>query len=462
MSASTPATARWDRRSLGGRLAYAGLFVIALPVALTAWAGRLDRLLTLPAVGPWWIGAFVGAGGALLMAVAALSLWFDGGGLPMSPYPPARLVSRGVYRVVADPMYVGAVLLCAGVSVVWASPAGVWIVTPVLALSAAAFVLGYERDATRARFGAVSSAWLRLPAPSALTVVWAWCCRGAEAVANSWREWRVGPVRMMSHGVYAAAGSTAGVALAVWMAGPGALWWIVLATIGAEIGSAMWAQLVEGSPQLLRPYGYFGAVIAAALLCAVMGAFGLDGWRLLSAMAVGACVTQVLGRFRCLVQGCCHGRPVDRTWGLRYRHERSRVVRLSHLGGVPLHPTPVYSIAWTTLTLCVLVVLWLLAFPLPFIGGSYLILIGLGRFVEEHFRGEPQTAWVAGLRLYQWLAIGFVVIGAGLTAVGGEPAPPPVAPGLDAIPALALVAVVTYAAFGVDFPAANRRFSRLV
>ena len=128
----------------------------------------------------------------------------------MSPYPPARLVSRGVYRVVADPMYVGAVLLCGGLSVIAASPAGVWIVTPVLALSAAAFVLGYERDATRARFGAVSSAWLRLRAPSALSPLWAWGCRGAEAVANSWREWRVGPVRMMSHGFYAAAGSTAG------------------------------------------------------------------------------------------------------------------------------------------------------------------------------------------------------------------------------------------------------------
>jgi prolipoprotein diacylglyceryltransferase len=380
----------------------------------------------------------------------------------MSPFPPTRLVTSGVYRVVADPMYVGAVLLCGGLSVIAASPAGLWIVTPVLALSAAAFVLGYERDATRARFGALPPAWLRLRAPSALTTVWGWCCRGAEAVANSWREWRVGPVRMMSHGFYAAAGSTAGVALAAWMAGPGALWWIVLATIGAEVGSAMWAQLVEGSPQLLRPYGYFGAVIAAALLCAVMGAFGLDGWRLLSAMAVGGCVTQVLGRFRCLVQGCCHGRPVDRQWGLHYRHERSRVVRLSHLGGVALHPTPVYSIVWTTLTLCVLIVLWLLAFPLPFIGGSYLILIGVGRFVEEHYRGEPQTAWLAGLRLYQWLAIGFVVIGAGVTAVGGPQAPTPVPPGLEATPALALVAVVTYIAFGVDFPAASRRFSRLV
>jgi protein-S-isoprenylcysteine O-methyltransferase Ste14 len=462
MSDFIPSAPPADRRPLGGVLAYGGLFIVVLPIALALWADRLDSLLVLPPVGPTWPGAVLAAVGALLMAVAAASLWFDGGGLPMSPYPPARLVSRGVYRVVADPMYVGAVLLCAGVSIVAASPAGVWIITPVLALSAAAFVLGYERDATRERFGAVPSPWLGLPVPSALKAAWGRCCRGAEAVANSWREWRVGPARLMSHGLYAAAGSTAGVALATWMAGPDALWWIVLATIGAEVGSAIWAQLVEGSPQLLRPYGYFGAVIAGALLCAIMGAFGLDGWRLVSAMAVGGCVTQVLGRLRCLVQGCCHGRRIDEPWGIRYRHERSRVVRLSHLGGVPLHPTPVYSMVWTTLTLCALIVLWRRAVPLPFIGGSYLLLIGLGRFVEEHYRGEPQTAWLAGLRLYQWLAIGFVVTGAALTALGGQPAPTPEPPGLDAVPALALVAVVTYIAFGVDFPAASRRFSRLV
>jgi protein-S-isoprenylcysteine O-methyltransferase Ste14 len=451
-----------DRFPLGGILAYGGLFTIILPAALVMWARRLDTLLTPPTAGPWWLGAVLAAVGTVLIAAAVASLWFDGGGLPMSPYPPARLVARGVYRVVADPIYLGAVLLCGGVSLVAASPSGVWIVTPVVALSATAFVLGYERDATRARFGTLPVPWLRLRAPSGLVGAWTWCCRGTEAVANSWREWRVGPVRMMSHGLYAAAGSTAGVALAAWMAGPGTLWWIVLATVGAEVGSAMWAQLVEGSPELLRPYGYFGAVIAAALLCAVMGAFGLDGWRLVSAMAVGGCVTQVFGRFRCLVQGCCHGRPTDRPWGVRYLHERSRVVRLSHLGGVRLHPTPAYSIVWTTFTFCVLIGLWALAFPLPFIAGSYLVLIGVGRFVEEHYRGEPQTAFVGGLRLYQWLAIGFVVIGAGLTAVAGPPAPSPAAPGLDAVPALAFVAVITYVAFGVDFPAARRRFSRLV
>jgi len=101
--------------------------------------------------------------------------------------------------------------------------------------------------------------------------------------------------------------------------------------------------------------------------------------------------------------------------------------------------------------------------PLPFIPGAYLILIGLGRFVEEHFRGEPQTACFRGLRLYQWLAIAFVVCGAAMTAVGGPPAAPAdEPPGVAVASILAGLMAVTYCAFGVDFPGSNRRFSRLV
>jgi prolipoprotein diacylglyceryltransferase len=292
--------------------------------------------------------------------------------------------------------------------------------------------------------------------------IWQWLCRQAERVANSWREWQAGPIRFMSHGVYAAIGGAAGVGVAVWFAGRQELWWIVGLTLGGQIGAAIWAQLVEGSPQLLRPYGYFGSVITVIVLVTAAGAVGRDPWLLMGAMAVGGCLTQVLGRLRCLVQGCCHGRPVDAPWGIRHTHPRSRVVRLSDFGGQPIHPTALYSMVWTMLVFGALVRLWLLGVPLPFISGSYLLLVGLGRFVEEHYRGEPQTAEIGGLRLYQWLAIVLVVGGGVLTAIGGLPAPLPRMPGALVWPALAGVLVVTYIAYGVDLPRSNRRFSRLV
>ncbi len=442
------------------RVAYGALFMAVLPALLALWARRLDTLLALPGYGSPIVGAALAAAGLGLMLLAVRALWVHGHGLPMSPFPPQQLVTRGAYRLVAHPIYTGAALTSAGAAIAVHSPAGLWIVTPVLALSAAAFVIGYERDATLERFGSLPRPLLRLPV-FRVGSLWRLTCCGAEWVANSWGEKTVGPVRFLSHGLYAAVGALVGTFIAVVLAGAGYLWWMVAMTLAAQVGAALWAQLVEGSPQLLRPYGYFGSVVGVIVVALVAGAVGADGWLIAGAFATGACFTQVLGRVRCLVQGCCHGRPVNADWGLRYVHPRSRVVRLSKLEGVPLHPTQLYSIVTSLLTAAVLLWLWFLGAPLPLITGSYFILTGLGRFVEEHYRGEPQTPWLAGLRLYQWLAIGLIVGGAAVTAIAGASAPRP-APDLASLPVLIAVGVLTYIAYGIDFPNSSRRFSRLI
>jgi prolipoprotein diacylglyceryltransferase len=303
----------------------------------------------------------------------------------------------------------------------------------------------------------VAAFWLVRSGPD----IWTWLCRGTEAVANSWREWTLGPVRVINHGFYAGLGTVGGLLVALPLAGPDQFGWLAVLILGAIVGAGLWAQIVEGSPQLLRPYGYFGSALAVVIVGTLVGAFGGNAWLVLGAFGVGACVTQAAGRIRCLVQGCCHGRAVSAPWGIRYTHPRSRVVRLAKLGGVPVHPTQLYSILWTLFTGLILLRLWILASPLPLIVGGYFLLIGLGRFVEEHYRGEPQTARFAGLAIYQWLAIAFVVGGAAVTAVAGPPAPPLAPFPLSALPAVMLLGAVTCAAYGVDFPRSQKRFSRL-
>jgi prolipoprotein diacylglyceryltransferase/protein-S-isoprenylcysteine O-methyltransferase Ste14 len=484
-------------------LAYAALFALVLPLLLVAWMIRLDLVLELPPFGSPALGVGLLLTGAAVVASGVLSLWRHGGGLPMSPFPPPRLASRGAYAIVADPIYVGSALLCAGVSVAIGSAAGALIVTPVFAAAMVAFVVGYERASTTARFGPRPRPLLHLPegalgrlaadvlvaaglvltcsllvplgSPARLCVaigaacvafarraVWRGLCRATEAIANSWREWSIGPVRFLSHGIYAGVGAAAGVALAVSLAGPRTAWWLIALAVVAEIGAATWAQVVEGSSQLLRPFGYFGSLIAVVVAAPLAWIAGADPWLLLAAFAAGACVTQAFGRLRCLVQGCCHGRPCDASWGIRYQHPRSRVLRLSDLGGVPVHPTQLYAILSSLVACAVLVRLWTLAVPLSFIAGTYLVIMGLTRFVEEHYRGEPQTARVGGLRLYQWLAIACVAVGAATTTVGGAPAPRPAAVSVDLWGWLFVLGAITYAAYGIDFPRSSRRFSRLV
>ena len=631
------------------KVAYAALFVGVLPALLVLWAARLDRWVRLPVPEAAWAGAVLVAAGVAIMTAGTIALWRYGGGLPMSAFPPERLVSCGIYRYLADPLYVGSVAVAIGTSLIFASPSGLWIVSPVLALACVAWVMGFERERTRQRFGTVAQPLLRLPsavddaptpwhhaavyalvfipwlaiylsveflgaasnAPSsglpldavipvmpwtaiiyesvypmvvlaplfarrqrdlrlfarrglwamafiipfyllvpvvyepraipgagffsswvalertfnspltafpAFHVVWAciaasmytstyrhgrwmwlltiaigvscttvgihaasdvvaalalyavlargteaweWLRRASERGANSWQEWSLGPLRLLSHGLFIGLAVAVSFPIGIWLGGPDLTWWIFAASLAGAVTAALWAQLIEGSPQLLRPFGYFGGMIGVIVTVVVAGYAGVDAWRFLAATCVLLAYGQGLGRLRCLVNGCCHGRPAPTPIGITYVHPMPRPTRLANLGGVPIHPTQVYSLLWLLLVGVVLTRLWIIEAPLSFIAGMYFVLVGLGRFVEEHYRGEPQTAVIAGFRLYQWLTLVFVAGGAALTTLPSANAPAPVPVGWPAIAVSLLAAAIGTASFGMDVPTSNRRFSRL-
>jgi uncharacterized protein YhhL (DUF1145 family) len=292
-------------------------------------------------------------------------------------------------------------------------------------------------------------------------VVWEKMRKITERVANSWQEWRVGPIRIINHGLYAGVSAFVGICLIVSFAGPEYLPSAIVIGLSSLVGSAVWAQALEGSPSLLRPYGWYGGVLAAALAIAVLSFFSFNLWLMLGAGSVAAPWIQSLGRLRCLVQGCCHGRQATSRMGIRYTHPMSRVSRLTSLRGTSIHPTPLYSVLANVVIGILLARLWLLGCGVSMIVGLYLILSGLARFVEESYRGEPQTPIRAGLRIYQWLAVASVLIGILITTIGNAPsAPTPQLTWLSIVPAF-VFGVFALFAFGVDFPNSKRRFARL-
>ena len=283
-----------------------------------------------------------------------------------------------------------------------------------------------------------------------------------ERIANSWREWPFARMRVINHGLYAAAGTSAGLLIIGVLLGPGSVGPAVVVAFSSLITAALWAQFIEGSPSLLRPYGFYGGVIGVILGSLIAGLMGGNIWQLLGTYAVAGPLIQSAGRLRCLVQGCCHGREAPPNIGIRYTHPRSRVCRLAGLSNTPIHPTPLYSIIWNVFVGITLARLWSLHASIPLIVGLYLVLNGLGRFVEESYRGEPQTPIVGGLRLYQWTAVASVVVGAVLTTVSTSSVIPDWQFSWTAVAAAAGFGLVTWFALGVDFPGSNRRFARLV
>jgi len=632
---------------------YGFAFVVAVPAALAAWAHASRPAVHLAALHSPGFGACLAGIGVAMMLAGMVSLWRDGGGLPMNAFPPPRFVDRNIYGVVPHPIYAGFVIACAGVAIFCGSASGLWLVTPATALACSALVLGYELPDLRKRFGdhfsvSAVSCWLPQAAPgkpsflerirvylvvllpwltiyelfgvlgrplgavstylpfemrwpvieqteiiyasiylvvllapllatsgfalrrfalrglramavifplylllpvfvpprpfqptgllgnllqmertrfsgiaafpsfhvvwaliaasalgegsrrkkvlwwtwavlvclscittgmhSVLDVIagaiayiaivhidriWALILKFAESLANSWREWRIGPVRIIIHGAYAGAAALIGVLIIESLVGRDGS--VVAASIffGAIIGAVLWAQWVEGSPSLLRPMGFYGGVIGAMIGAVSAVILGINFWTALAAFAVAGPWIQAAGRLRCLVQGCCHGRATVDVPGIRYTHPRSRVCRLAQLGGVAIHATPVYSILWNFVVGAVLLRLLAVHAPGTMICGIYFLLSGAGRFAEEAYRGEPQTAVWCGLHMYQWIAAFTFVLGAVFTTIP-SPAMNAFTPLSTSSVLLAIVCGVTcWFVSGVDFPEVSRRFARL-
>lgn len=285
----------------------------------------------------------------------------------------------------------------------------------------------------------------------------------AERLANSWKEWVFGPVRIINHASIIGFGAIFGIMFAGWLAGREYAWPILIFAVVLMVCSAVWAQLVEGSDKLKRPFGYYGAIVGIIFAGLILWLMGYNVWLMIGLAAVLMPWVQAIGRFRCLANGCCHGRPTDDDrLGIRYFHDRTRVCGLSGLKGKLIHPTPLYSIMWLFLMGFVMLALWQSRMPYSFIFGIYLILSGIGRFVEEAYRGEVQTPILDGLHLYQWTAIASGLIGVCFTMIPVKVVDLHPQFGWEIPVAAIILGLLSFFAMGVDFPKSNARFSRLV
>ena len=134
-------------------LTYASLFIafvlIYLPARLLAWAG----IAAPAALGPaQWTAMALGAAGAALALWCVGAFAWIGKGTPAPFDPPRRLVIRGPYRYVRNPMYIGAALAVASAALYFGSWALLLFVIGFL-LVCHGFVRVYEEPHLRRVFG---------------------------------------------------------------------------------------------------------------------------------------------------------------------------------------------------------------------------------------------------------------------------------------------------------------------
>lgn len=129
---------------------FVGVLLLFVPARLLSRSG-----LTAPAsIGPAQATALaLTALGALLASWCILTFALLGRGTPAPFDPPRRLVVRGPYRFVRNPMYLGAAAALAGAALYYRS-AALAVYAAVFLLLMHAFVIWYEEPVLRATFGA--------------------------------------------------------------------------------------------------------------------------------------------------------------------------------------------------------------------------------------------------------------------------------------------------------------------
>jgi protein-S-isoprenylcysteine O-methyltransferase Ste14 len=132
---------------------YATLFIalvlIYLPSRLLAWSG----IVTRSAIGvPQVAGLVITTAGAAVALWCILAFAWIGHGTPAPFDPPRRLVVRGPYRFVRNPMYIGAAVALAGAALYYRSLTLLGY-DALFALATVLFVHGYEEPKLRRTFG---------------------------------------------------------------------------------------------------------------------------------------------------------------------------------------------------------------------------------------------------------------------------------------------------------------------
>ena len=113
-------------------------------------------------------------------------------------------------------------------------------------------------------------------------------------------------------------------------------------------------------------------------------------------IAPGIALGHIVGRFGCLLAGCCYGRPTDVPWAITFT-DPNAAANVGTPLGIALHPTQMYDAG------AELIILGLLLLTerkgRRFAGRTfwaYLLLYGISRFVIEFYRGDISRGTIGG------------------------------------------------------------------
>jgi phosphatidylglycerol:prolipoprotein diacylglycerol transferase len=166
---------------------------------------------------------------------------------------------------------------------------------------------------------------------------------------------------------------------------------------------------------------YGGLIGATAATVIYLRQKKLPVWKFTDAMAPSVPLGYVFGRFGCLMNGCCYGRPTDLPWAIRFPNDHETK-------GQPVHPTQIYD---SLLSLGLYGALAWFYRRKKFDGqifAAYLVCYAVQRSFVETFRGDYSAAHLHGpLTPAQMVSVATFAAGLILYWKLPRPAPAPAA-----------------------------------
>jgi membrane-associated phospholipid phosphatase/protein-S-isoprenylcysteine O-methyltransferase Ste14 len=101
--------------------------------------------------------------------------------------------------------------------------------------------------------------------------VWRGILDLAEILGNSWKAWSLGGLRIMNHGIWSGVAGAVGIVVIGSAVGQSLFGWVLVVAATSLIGACLWAQWVEGSAALLRPFGYYGSIFGGLVAIVASG-----------------------------------------------------------------------------------------------------------------------------------------------------------------------------------------------
>lgn len=200
---------------------------------------------------------------------------------------------------------------------------------------------------------------------------------------------------------------------------------IIWGLIGGRVGWILWEfDYYTSNPGQILNLRAGGMTILGGIVLPIIALFvyfkrkGVEPRNVLDTFAAPLLLGMAIGRFGCVLHGCCYGKVCDPHFPLALTYPQGALEQGLALG--PRYPSQFFE---TIADLCLMgVVIWMLP-RIKFAGQAiFLMLTGYGviRFFNEMTRDDIK--YIGPITLAQWVAIGMFVVGLlGFLGVFGKP-----------------------------------------